>query len=102
LVTALHVQLAPDNIGVNETDFDRILQVYPQPAVDRLVLVGKETVTVQIRLSDMNGKEVLHNTLDFSPGIQQTLDLSGLQSGVYLLQCVGTGGTAARRITVLR
>ncbi|MFM2135960.1 MAG: hypothetical protein RL021_1360 [Bacteroidota bacterium] len=101
-VTALNVQLSPDNIGVDETDFDRILHVYPQPATDRLIMAGHETANVTIQLCDLNGKEVLRTELQLQPGRQQAIDISGIPNGMYVMQCIREGVMAARRIAVIR
>ena len=72
---------------------EQALKAYPQPAQQNLtvqhnVVVGKTVIT----LSSADGKEV-RRTVPAAGSQQTTLDLSGLQSGLYLLRLHSENGT---------
>lgn len=54
---------------------------YPNPATDQLQIHGQEGLQVQIL--DLTGRQRLNRTLD---GVLQTLDISVLPSGSYIIQ----------------
>lgn len=68
------------------------LQVFPQPATDRLVVQGARPEELRTPLAlDANGRQVALPALD-----GRTLDVSKLASGVYVLRLSGPDGRRLR------
>lgn len=65
---------------VNEFDENRIV-AYPNPLKETLNLVFDDNITLDIQLFDMLGKKLMSKTLT----INETIDFSTINSGVYLL-----------------
>lgn len=86
----------PLAVGVEEADTEH-LTVYPNPATDMISLQLPAKEYEQIRVLNMQGKEVL----SFAP-TERTLDVSALADGVYLLAVSSNGGTSVRKIVVQR
>ncbi|MFM2208206.1 MAG: hypothetical protein RL213_2181 [Bacteroidota bacterium] len=100
-VTALNVQLAPENIGVGEIAFEKLLRIAPQPASDRLFFQTDKSGSLKLTISDITGKFVLGCEAVMTGGQTSSLDLTGLENGVYLLRAEIAGACASRRIVVL-
>jgi len=81
------------------------IDVYPQPAQDRLTvrLSGPASGPLQLRMTDMLGREVLRRDLRHDGRAQTlSLDLSAHPNGAYLLRVTGPGGAQSRIILLAR
>jgi len=91
------------NIGIDENPLAQSLNVYPNPAKDRVRINFTEvgSADVEIYLRDAQGRDVLHRS-DRLDGGQYTgdLNLSGLASGVYMIEIHSGGLRAHRRLTI--
>jgi hypothetical protein len=79
------------------------ISIYPMPIIDKAIicynLISGESITHTI--SDQNGKVLLtFNSGSKSVGEQEeTLDLNGLKSGMYLYTIIGSNFTCTKVIT---
>ncbi|MDX9749673.1 MAG: T9SS type A sorting domain-containing protein [Flavobacteriales bacterium] len=92
-------RLYPLHVGMEERTPDRAVQVYPNPASDRLTIqVADENGQgiKQVRLLDATGREALLSTMR-GPLLQ--LDVSGLQ-GLFLVLVEGNGERYTERIII--
>ena len=76
----------------------------PNPAADKVVVEIERTQPAKgqvIEVSDVNGKVVLGRALN-SPGktVRETLDLSSLAPGAYIVKLVGGQGVPTQRLMV--
>jgi len=79
-----------------ETSLDASLVVYPNPTADRIFLQPSETLTdLRFRLLDAAGRILLQ-----APPGTQTLDLSRLPAGTYLLEGFADGVLLRKKIVV--
>jgi hypothetical protein len=81
------------------------IDVYPQPARDRITvrLSGAAALPLQLRLTDMLGREVLRRDMPREAGVQAiSLDLSAHPQGAYLLRVTGALGAQSRIILLAR
>lgn len=71
--------------------FDKSISLYPIPAQNSINLISNYNDKIQmIRIMDLSGKEI--REID-EVSNNMTFDLSGIQSGVYLVQFVTINGT---------
>ncbi|WP_175017403.1 ExeM/NucH family extracellular endonuclease [Rasiella rasia] len=85
-------------LGVGESDFENGITVYPNPASTEFVLVNGTNDTLKAAtLFDVTGKMVKTINLTNMKN-QQTIGISELASGVYLLQIEGTSNSTIKRI----
>ncbi len=82
------------------------LKLSPVPTRDRLkVVIDSETVNGRLafKLVDLQGKEFLNGSIFKSSNQhEQTLDVSSLPSGQYLLDLVSENGSASKKFTIIR
>jgi hypothetical protein len=62
--------------------------IYPNPANSVLYIDFNTTSEISVSLNDVNGREVLRQTLS---GLRNQLDISALRSGVYFMKLEGDG-----------
>lgn len=88
--------------NISEASLHRNLHVYPVPARDQLQLQlnTQESSTYKIDLLDLTGRVVLQWRIHLGEGIAKSLDISGLESGSYLLNITGDEGRLSRPILV--
>ncbi|MFH0894916.1 MAG: T9SS type A sorting domain-containing protein [Bacteroidota bacterium] len=89
--------LVPNNENLNKTSNNFNLKIYPNPTNNQLTI---EYTTLQecrpvITLNDVYGKIVFHTELS---GGKQTIDISTLPAGVYLLKFVCGEQTEVRKV----
>ena len=68
--------------------------MYPVPATDRLTVTGTAVNNRPLRVLDITGKVVLQGTVTAN-----TLDISGLTNGIYLLEIASPEGLLKRSFT---
>lgn len=96
--------LQQGQVGVNELTSNAIgVQVMPNPATDVTTVVFGAEGDVQLSLSDASGRTILTQELQtLAPGIHtQTLDVSGLASGSYLVNVTNTRGERGVRTLIV-
>ena len=67
---------------------------YPNPVKDRLYIESPQSEIQKIQIFDINGKQVLQS----DSIVQNTIDVSNLKSGIYLLQVETKEGKATRKL----
>lgn len=72
------------------------ITVYPNPASDR-VIIETATSTATVSLFDITGKKQLDKQLAFGAN---TLDIEGVQPGIYFLQFESNGIAETRKLVV--
>ncbi len=91
------------NVGVNsigEKDGAAVqFNVYPNPAVSNLTIALPATGTSQVTIFTVNGKQI--RQMNNVNGLQ-TLDVSHLANGIYLVKVVNNGVTATKRFEILK
>lgn len=77
------------------------IKVYPNPASGRIVniSVDGEEEELKLKILDMRGAEVLNSTLSDSIN---TIDVSGLSSGTYVIKVSGSTNAIAQRLVIER
>jgi hypothetical protein len=85
---------------VKETAENNALTIFPNPAADHInIAVGATSKTLQrIGISDIFGREVYsinthNNNIDF-----YSIDLSGMNKGIYFVRCTFASGSTTRKI----
>ena len=68
--------------SINENDQNNLTQIYPNPAVSELNLLGEGAFSYQI--SDMSGRLMLQGTVNQSDKIR----IADLNAGVYNITCI--------------
>ena len=78
---------------------DAALQLYPNPTPDGKLMITLTNARQPVQLSVLNalGQVVYRAAVPASSAAPQSLDLSALPTGVYLLRATTTDGTATRR-----
>lgn len=70
--------------------------MYPNPAKDKLQIAGGEAgMQVEVEILDQNGRSINHMPITF--GNEQTLDVSGLSPGMYVLRVQSAVGMSSQR-----
>jgi len=81
------------------TNRETAMHVYPNPTTNMLNVELKGNKNVEFVLLNSEGKKAITTTLDFSNG-RQSIDLSGLPNGIYLLKSID--GTYSKKVLVQR
>jgi hypothetical protein len=90
---------APATSGIRQiADIGNELTVYPNPAKDIITIEGlTENKTTAITLSDMLGREIYSQT---TTSANCVIDVSGLNSGVYLVNMLIEGQHVSKKVVV--
>jgi len=73
-----------ENLSLNTEKFDSsLVQVYPNPAKNRITVKFEKMQGVDVVMYDLLGRMVLSKSLENSG---QTIDVSSLKSGIYIMQ----------------
>ncbi|MFZ4427838.1 MAG: BACON domain-containing protein, partial [Saprospiraceae bacterium] len=81
------------------------LQVFPNPGHGFFTLLpGTDLVGVSIlRLFDLSGRVVFEQKfVDWAAGARQTIELSGVPEGIYMIQLTGREGVWTQKVEVLK
>jgi hypothetical protein len=97
----------PETVVRGAVDQVRLLGTFPNPArrqaTVRFAIPKEKTGRVRLRVYDLLGREVRTVRRASEAGRHKMqLDVTGLSSGVYLLQLVAEGTVKSQRMTVLR
>lgn len=85
----------PSAIITPAIDADEV-SIYPVPASGSLTLTFPNTAAMDVRITDLAGREVA-NTTNLISGA--SINISGLVPGTYFLHCTGNGHHIIRRVT---
>ena len=87
-----------DNLGSQNTTALRAIKVYPNPANDVITLSNPQNINLRsVSIYDMTGRLII--TKDLQAASQQnTIDISALQSGNYLLFIKSTYGQITKQL----
>ena len=89
-----------DYLGLDDDKIES-LTVYPNPATDVLNIVsGGEHEALTITMMDVNGKIVYASSEQLISGSSQTVDVSGLAKGVYMLKLTNQNVQNTFRVVV--
>jgi hypothetical protein len=81
------------------------LSAVPNPAADKVTISFSSTIEdkVPVRIVDMTGKVALEKIQQVTKGFNSsTFDVSGLQSGYYLVKVLAPEGTAVQKLVIQR
>lgn len=95
-------QVASGNTGVNGVDDFKLLGIYPNPANNQFQLIyhtaSAEKVSA-LTIYDLGGRVVKQQLLEPTIGVaQQTIDVSSLNKGIYLVGI--TGNTSVQKLII--
>jgi len=71
------------------------IQLYPNPATDRVYVDSKETKKVQMQVYNIIGECVLQREL--KGGINE-IDMSKLSNGIFMIRIIGENWEAKRKL----
>ncbi|MCI4671480.1 MAG: T9SS type A sorting domain-containing protein [Bacteroidia bacterium] len=93
--------LLPTNL---EKTFDGEVSLYPNPAKDILTIdVAAERLSgFGISLYDLSGKTVMSKGIEPTTNFSTTMDVSGLNSGVYLVKIYSESGVYTNKIMIMK
>jgi hypothetical protein len=92
-----------DNIGIPDNSCVHSLNIYPNPASDRLnVLFESETdETIDIRLVSLTGQVFLKEVVEGSAGnYHAMLDVKDCPGGIYFLELVSPSSKLVRKVMI--
>jgi hypothetical protein len=69
--------------------------MYPNPTSGELTIMTQSATALQLRITDLHGRELLQRPLDRSP--RSSVDVSALASGLYVAWVVTSDGVVLRR-----
>jgi hypothetical protein len=91
-------------VGVESSDFNALLSVYPNPATEVLNLIIAKQPTSEnavIKIVNLLGEVVQSSSLDFTSEINSlSLDVKGLDNGMYILSIEQNGAVSSRTFVV--
>jgi hypothetical protein len=73
------------------------IELYPNPATDILTVRSDSPEPIEARISDLNGKLIREQ---FQLNSETTIDLSGFESGIYVLNLQAKDGTVHKKFVV--
>ena len=87
--------------GLDNVDFEAALTIYPNPVSEGAVTIdfGTEISDVSIRLTDLNGQEVMTDLVTKKTGMVQ-LNVDALAAGVYFVMINHASGAYATKLIV--
>ncbi len=89
-------------VGIEETGNTlSALSLYPNPAQNRINFIynlnGSDEQNTALQIRDASGRIVMEQNILVQPGLQQTgIDISALQTGIYLVSLPAFGSKAVR------
>lgn len=86
---------SPANLN-NEVKNNQDIQLYPNPAIDRVYIDYTETKKVTMQVYNIIGECVLQSEL---MGGRNEIDAGKLSKGVYVIQIIGKNWKAQRKLT---
>ena len=88
----------PLTLGLSAPDMAKFVRVFPNPTSERVQLEWNGTLCVtRIDVIDVCGKTVITN-LPSENQLKTTVDLSGIEKGIYLIRFQGLKGAIIQRV----
>jgi subtilisin-like proprotein convertase family protein len=88
-----------DGNSLATENFDSsLIQVYPNPAKNRITVKFEKTESLDVVLFDLLGRKVLSKSLDYSGN---TIDVSSLSSGTYIMQLTDDENKKTRKKIII-
>lgn len=88
------VDFRTQQVSINEFDFSTTL-VYPNPSNGIFNVVGSELVSANIRIVDLNGKEIYRNQLNST---DNSINITNCVEGIYIIEIEKDGNIFTSRI----
>lgn len=90
------LKLNPDALGIEENNFINSLYIFPNPATDEIFISNKSGSTInEIIIYNQLGQNVLHQV-----GINNAIDVSMLQSGIYIIEVISGNSIKREKIII--
>jgi uncharacterized repeat protein (TIGR01451 family) len=96
VVTNTTVTVIDNSVAVAEINTAAGLFISPNPATDQLSLSSQQSVMVSVELFDVLGEQVYHHQ-QTSNSRQQTIDVSNLAPGIYMVRVKTDAGIKAAK-----
>lgn len=98
IMAALDLGSACSFVGVEENETIAVgVDIYPNPAHDRITISSTEAPIVRYALLDLNGRTVRTNTVNAK---RTVIDRQGLTTGVYFVQLHFADGMVTRKVVL--
>lgn len=79
-------------------DLSSKIKVFPNPGFGIFKVLSTENTTAQVKITNLEGKEVYNQSLKLDANSLNSCDISGLQSGVYLMRVETPEGSFTQKI----
>ena len=99
VLTIQNVELAPNNIGLNEIEMSEILSFSPNPANGYLAVKVKQHEPFVLNLMNLTGQTLF--TTELSEGLHQ-INLSAVPAGMYTIRLSGAGNVKSEKLLLMR
>jgi hypothetical protein len=83
--------------GVKNADATGFVALYPNPATSSIIVQLNDSKTCTVNIYDITGKSRLNTTIK---GLENTIDISTLHSGVYFVSIENNGSKKVTRLIV--
>lgn len=88
-----------DTLSTKDETLAKGVKVYPNPSNGIFnIAVANYSGTMNISVYDINGRQIQSNSADFSG--EKTINLQGLQAGVYIVKLEGNGLSHSEKIVI--
>ena len=90
-------------VGIEEYLLEGKVEVYPNPASDRLNISfdSKEEFDIEIAITDITGKQLIYEKYFVKKGINKLIyNLDGFKQGIYLVNLRGEKGTLNYKLVI--
>ncbi len=81
-------------VSINGIDFSTVV-VYPNPGNGKFNIVGSELIGANLRIVDLNGKEIYRNQLNDT---KTTIDITNHVNGMYIIEIEKNGNVSSSKI----
>ena len=90
--------------GVEDTDFANSLKVYPNPSTGLLTIKGdfNKNHDLKVEVLDVIGKQVMSRNWQTGTAMSQTLDLTSMAEGMYILRFTMENEVHSVKINIVR
>ncbi|MDP4281409.1 MAG: C10 family peptidase [Bacteroidota bacterium] len=90
-------------LGTQEIQSISDIRIFPNPAHDKVTLkmFSQEAQTLQLQISGIDGKIIVNESLRMESGnVEKSLNLSGLNAGVYILKITGDQSAVTKKLII--
>ncbi len=91
-----------EGVGVNELETTKAINIYPNPANNNFNITGEfvNQGNVSVSLTDINGKIISINNLGKTSVINEKIDVSDLDKGMYFVKIVYNDKVAIYKLSI--